>query len=53
MKEDIIRFSEMGLTRKEIAEELGTNVYKIKRLIKKYGIRLLKDKFDFIGECKI
>jgi len=53
MKEDIIKFSKMGFTRKEMAEKLGTNVYKIKRLIKKYGIRLLKNKFNFIGKCKI
>lgn len=52
MKEHIEGMIELGYSRQVMADELGINIYKLKRILKKLSIRMIKEKFDFTDKCK-
>ena len=52
MKDQIEKMIELGYTRQNMANDLGVNIYKLKRILKKLSIRMIKEKFDFTDKCK-
>lgn len=42
---------DQGLTRKEMCERLNMNLYSLKRIFKKYNIRMIKEKHTFNSKC--
>jgi len=51
-KDEIEEFIRIGLSRNEICEKLGINIFKLKRLLKHYELSLRKVKYNFTGKCK-
>ena len=51
-KEEIENYIKNGLSRNDICEKVGINIFKLKRLLKKYELSLIKTKYNFISKCK-
>jgi hypothetical protein len=52
IKEEIENYIKSGLSRNDICEKLGINIYKLKRILKKFSIRIIKEKFELTDKCK-
>lgn len=48
----IEKWIEGGYSRQEMADMLGFNIYKLKRILKKLKLKIRKDKFKFKSKCK-